>query len=72
MEQHAALQCMWLQFDHILPHSRGGTNDLENIVVTCAPCNFGRMDNLLSELRLNDPRDRGFEKTHWDGLESLI
>ena len=42
--QHAAFECMWLQFDHVLPHARGGTNDIENVVVTCAPCNYGRMN----------------------------
>jgi hypothetical protein len=40
-EQHAALQAMWAQYDHILPHSRGGTSELSNMAVTCAPCNFG-------------------------------
>ena len=71
-EQHAAFQCMWLQFDHVLPHSRGGNNDLDNILITCAPCNFGRMDNMLSEMKLNDPRDNEFKKSYWCGLESLV
>lgn len=47
IEQHAALQAMWLQYDHVIPHSRGGNNNLNNVVITCAPCNFGRMDNLI-------------------------
>lgn len=69
-DQHAAFQAMWLQFDHVLPHSRGGTNDLENIVITCAPCNFSRMQWTLEELGLKDPRkDKAFRKTTWDGLE---
>ena len=25
VEQHAAFQGMWLQYDHLIPHSRGGT-----------------------------------------------
>jgi hypothetical protein len=25
-EQHAAIQAMWLQYDHLLPHARGGDN----------------------------------------------
>jgi hypothetical protein len=36
-EQHAAVQAMWAQYDHILPRGRGGDNDLDNIIVTCAP-----------------------------------
>jgi len=34
-DQHAALQCMWLQFDHLLPHCHGGDSSPDNVVVTC-------------------------------------
>lgn len=68
-EQHAALQAMRAQYDHILPHSRGGTNDLRNMVVTCAPCNFGRMEFTLEEVGLADPRDREPVRSAWNGLE---
>ncbi len=68
-EQHAAFQAMWLQYDHIQPHARGGDNSLDNLVVTCAPCNFGKADFLLDELSLTDPRDRTPVPTAWDGLE---
>lgn len=53
--QRAAFLCMWLQYDHILPHSRGGENTLDNIVVTCAPCNFSRMESTLDEAQLLHP-----------------
>jgi hypothetical protein len=70
--QHAAFQAMWLQFDHILPHARGGNNCADNLVVTCAPCNFGRMNYTLAELGLADPRTRAILDTkEWDGLEGL-
>jgi len=68
-EQHAAFQAMWLQYDHLLPHARGGNNDLENIVITCAPCNFGRMNYTLEEIGLIDPRTREPVRSSWDGLE---
>lgn len=68
-EQHAAFQCMWAQYDHVLPHAKGGNNDLENVVVTCAPCNFGRMDYTLEEVGLSDPRLREPVQSSWDGLE---
>ncbi len=70
--QHAAFQAIWAQFDHILPHARGGDNDLENIVVTCAPCNFGRMQYTLAEVGLSDPRTRQPIQSDWDGLERLL
>ena len=34
--QHAALQAMWAQYDHVVPHSHGGTNTLDNLVVPVA------------------------------------
>jgi hypothetical protein len=68
-EQHAAFQAMWAQYDHILPHSRGGANDMSNMVVTCAPCNFGRMEFTLEEVGLADPRNREPAHSSWDGLE---
>jgi HNH endonuclease len=70
--QHAAFQCMWMQFDHVLPHSRGGDNTLENVVVTCAPCNNARWDRTLDEVGLIDPRKLTTQKTTWDGLERLL
>lgn len=71
VSQHAAFQAMWLQFDHVMPHSRGGTNELENIVVGCAPCNFGKMNFCLEELELADPRLRPPQKQKWSGLEGF-
>jgi HNH endonuclease len=70
--QHAAFQCMWMQFDHLLPHSRGGDNSVGNVVVTCAPCNFGRMQWTLEEVGLIDPRLRRAQRTSWDGLERAL
>lgn len=30
--------------DHLVPHSRGGSSDDDNLVLACAPCNSGRDD----------------------------
>ena len=70
--QHAAFQAMWAQYDHVLPYARGGTSDLDNLIVTCAPCNFGRMNYLLEEVGLADPRTREPIRSAWDGLERLL
>lgn len=69
---HAGLLCMWLQFDHVLPHSRGGGNDLSNILITCSGCNYGRMALTLEEVGLLDPRLRTRRTADWDGLERLL
>ena len=70
--QHAGFQTLWAQYDHVLPHAYGGTNDLDNLVVSCAACNFGKMSYRLEELGLSDPRERPPLQSRWDGLERLL
>ena len=70
--QHAAFQCMWLQFDHVLPHSRGGDNSIDNILITCVPCNYGRWNRTLEEVGLIDPRTLALRRTNWGGLEGIL
>jgi 5-methylcytosine-specific restriction endonuclease McrA len=36
--------------DHILPVSKGGTDELENLVCACKKCNFSRQDKMISEM----------------------
>jgi 5-methylcytosine-specific restriction endonuclease McrA len=71
-DQHAAFQAMHLQYDHLLPHARGGTNELSNMLVTCAPCNNGRSNLTLEEVGLTDPRLRTPLCSTWDGLERFV
>jgi hypothetical protein len=77
VDQHAALQCMWLQFDHLIPNERGGASEIDNVIVTCAPCNFGRMQFTIEEAGLDNPLLRPLEPTwvgyeRWDGLTRLL
>lgn len=69
IHQHAAFQAMWAQYDHIVPHACGGTNELDNLVLACAPCNFGRAGYSLHEVGVLDPRFRLPLQYQWDGLE---
>jgi 5-methylcytosine-specific restriction endonuclease McrA len=70
--QHAAFQTMWVQYDHVVPHARGGTNGLENVVIACAPCNYGRGNRTLDEVGLLDPRRYPPVQSTWDGLERFL
>jgi 5-methylcytosine-specific restriction endonuclease McrA len=77
VERHAAFQCMWLQYDHVLPSSRGGESSFGNVVVTCAPCNFGRMEWTLEEVGLMDPRTAPVSPSwdaaaKWNGLGDFV
>src|ERR1035437_4441914 len=47
MSQHAALQVMQANYDPVVPHSKCGKSDLANLIVTCGPCNYGRMGYTL-------------------------
>jgi len=38
-----------LEVDHILPVSKGGDNDLLNLVTSCKDCNRGKSNKLLSD-----------------------
>lgn len=68
-EKHAAFQTMWAQYDHIVPHAHAGSNELENLVLACAPCNFGRAGYTLKDVAVSDPREQPIDRSHWDGLE---
>ncbi|MFZ5674436.1 MAG: HNH endonuclease [Pseudomonadota bacterium] len=63
---------MWMQFDHIEPHSHGGDNSPDNVAVTCAPCNYGKDNWGLKQLGLLDPRTIPVQRTSWDGLERFL
>jgi hypothetical protein len=73
--RHAAVFVMEVQYDHIVPHSKGGRNELENLVLTCLPCNYGRGGFTLEEMGLSDPRTHQHVEciaSGWDGLEQLL
>ena len=69
--QHAGFQCLWLQFDHVVPHSHGGRSTPDNVVISCALCNFGKDRFTLRQLDLEDPRSREPDPMDYDGLERL-
>lgn len=38
-----------LHIDHIIPKSKGGTDDIDNLITSCQICNWGKTDVLLDE-----------------------
>ncbi|WP_428378152.1 HNH endonuclease [Lichenicoccus sp.] len=62
---------MWAQYDHIVPHARGGRSDLENVYLTCAACNYGRGDFLLEDMDLIHPGLHCPRQGTWNGLKDF-
>ncbi|NTW88577.1 MAG: HNH endonuclease [Desulfobulbaceae bacterium] len=72
IEKHAGLSALEATLDHILPHSRGGDNSLENLVTACGPCQFGRGGWTLAEVGFRNPFLRLPIIDGWDGLLRLV
>ncbi len=71
-DKHVAFMAMDNEFDHVTPHSRGGNNNIENLVPSCAPCNCGKENWTLEQLGLIDPRKKTVMPSDWDGLVRLL
>lgn len=70
--QHAGFAALWLQYDHVVPHSHGGRSDADNVVIACGLCNFAKHGYTLRQLGISDPRERDPLTCDWDGLERLL
>lgn len=69
---HGTLRAFYNSFDHVLPLSRGGRTCLDNLVTACYPCNFGKDNFTLSQLRLQSPFSRDPKKSDHDGFVTLL
>jgi 5-methylcytosine-specific restriction endonuclease McrA len=72
INQHSAFQVLWLQYDHLVPHARGGSNDLDNMLIACAACNYGRMQYTLEEVGFAPVSSTQRTLSLWDGLERVF
>jgi len=70
-QRHSALYAMAASLDHVVPHSRGGKNELSNFVTACYCCQFGRGQFTLEEVQFNDPLQHPPIVAGWDGLTRL-
>lgn len=52
-----------LEVDHVLPRSKGGTNALDNLVVSCFDCNRGKRDTVLDETPPTTKQPRSSQKS---------
>lgn len=72
VDQHAAFQALWMQIDHVTPHALGGDNALDNLVISCAGCNYGKGNWHLDELGLIHPLKLPPIRSSWNGLVHIL
>lgn len=51
-----------LHVDHIIPVSKGGNNDLINLITACKDCNLGKSDRKLKDLSVIDKKRKEIEE----------
>lgn len=71
-QQHGVVHAFKIVADHVVPHSRGGRTDLDNLVSACPGCNYGKGSYTVGELAIRDPRERPPCGDDWDGMLALL
>jgi len=56
--RHGIYLMLMASYDHVKPHSEGGSNDDSNLVTSCWSCQFGKYRYSIKELGLQNPFDR--------------
>jgi 5-methylcytosine-specific restriction endonuclease McrA len=54
-----------LTFDHVIPRSKGGQTEWENVVAACSPCNLFKGDKLPNQVKMF-PRQQPYAPTVFD------
>jgi len=54
--------------DHVFPWNMGGKTLPENLVASCATCNYGKAGYTIEQLGISDPFSRQPLINGWDGL----
>lgn len=70
--RHGIKMAFSAALDHVVPHSRGGRTDPDNLVTSCWACNYGKTEYTLTEMGLADPRDFEPQQDWWQGLTDVL
>jgi len=69
---HGIFHLTWPVADHVFPWVNGGKTDLDNLVTSCGPCNYGKSGYTIKQIGIDDPLNYPSQETNWDGFESYI
>ena len=71
LNKHACLAVL-ASHDHVVPRQWGGSNEEDNLVTACWPCQFSRHSYRIEDCGISDPRDRLPVDDGWDGLSRVL
>ncbi|WP_200411726.1 HNH endonuclease [Virgibacillus salexigens] len=67
-----AVQDEEIEFDHIIPFSKGGSSDENNIRLLCSTCNRKRSNNFEDEYLVRDSRDHIMKPSNIEIIDFLL
>jgi 5-methylcytosine-specific restriction endonuclease McrA len=65
---HGIIHIAWPVADHVIPWNRGGQTSLDNLVSSCAPCNYGKDGYTIEQIGIENPFYRKPQIDGWIGL----
>jgi len=71
--RHGIYLMMMASYDHVVPLNSGGSNETQNLVTACWPCQFGKYSFTLEELGIDAPRsDSSYSHDDWKGIAGSL
>lgn len=69
---HGIIHIAWPVADHVIPWNKGGRTNFENLVSSCATCNYGKDGYTIEQLGIQNPFNRHPILDKWQGLTDKI
>ena len=69
---HGIIHIAWPVADHVIPWNKGGRTNLENLVSSCATCNYGKDGYTIEQLGIQNPFNRKPILDNWNGLTDKL
>ncbi len=72
MVTHGIVHAFYPVADHVFPWNYGGRTSLDNLVASCASCNYGKAGFTIDQLGITDPLLRQPVVDGWNGLSKKL